>query len=58
MKSNIKQKKQPASIMKHGKKEEAAEMKGLTPKQMKAHMRSAEERAEYRKGGKVKGKGC
>jgi hypothetical protein len=58
MKSNMKQNKQLAPVMKHGKKEEAAEMKGLTPKQTKAHMKSAEERAEYRKGGKIKGKSC
>lgn len=58
MKSNMKLNKQPAKAMKHGRKEEVVEMKGMTPKQMKAHMKSAEERAEYRKGGKVKGKGC
>jgi hypothetical protein len=58
MKSNMKTNKTLKPGMKHGKKEEAAEMKGMSPKQMKAHMKSAEERAEYRKGGKVKGKGC
>lgn len=58
MKSNMKAAKYSMPSMKHGKKEEAKEMKGMTPKQMKAHMKGAEERAEYRKGGKVKGKGC
>ena len=48
----------PKMPMKHGKREEAKEMKGMTPKQMAQHMKGMEEKMEFRKGGKVKGKGC
>lgn len=42
-----------AKTMKHGKKEERKEMKGMSPAMMKQHMKGMEERMEYRKGGKV-----
>ena len=42
-----------AKTMKHGKKEERKEMKGMSPAMMKQHMSGMEERMEPRKGGKA-----